>query len=309
MPSIKLNEDEMTALFGLPHLSIVLYMLGLRPRMDFATGTVGKKPLISWQALREAVYVEPHPGIKHEYASMQAVRRAAVWLEKSGLVKMKSVERQLIFFLPLADADYSVRKKADRCPTDQADRRPTEPQPHKQRLSGASGDVSRQAETQKADSHPVSDIDINNSSTPLTTVDKGSDPKEAGEGEKFIFPRTITPQQKAAIALKVSGLGADMAQALIDELAGCIQAGTVKNLPGLTRHFVSQAEKGEFMPDKGVSIRAERDARAAEQRRRIEYEQRASEEAQRTVKGKGKPDNLLALVGSRKAVKQPEVET
>ncbi|KAE8755150.1 hypothetical protein FSO04_36030 [Paraburkholderia madseniana] len=59
MASIKLCEAEMQALYGLGYEAIALYVMAIRPRMDFATGMVGVAPRISWQALREWIYVEP----------------------------------------------------------------------------------------------------------------------------------------------------------------------------------------------------------------------------------------------------------
>jgi hypothetical protein len=295
MPSIKLCENELTALFGLPHLAIVLYMLGLRPRMDFATGTVGVRPLISWQALREATYVEPHPGIKHEYASAQAVRRAAGWLEKVGLIRMRSRDRQLVFFLPLAETDYSVRNKADRGPTDQADRGPTD---HFHSESGPSDPASRQTEIEKADKHPVSGKEVNTS--PYNFI--GSREPEAGGGEgeiSLIFPKSLTSRQKAAIAKNLSGIGADMAQSVLDELEGCMQAGSVKNIPALLRFLVEQVEKGNFIPDKGEQIRLARESATRRAQEQAVKDRLAQEQAANFVKGQGKPD-LLALVGSRK---------
>lgn len=295
MPSIKLCEDELTALFGLPHLAIVVYMLGLRPRMDFANGTVGVRPLISWQALREATYVEPHPGIKHEYASASAIRRAAVWLEKAGLIRMHSHDRQLIFSLPLAETDKSVRNKADKRPTDQADRGPTD---HFHSESGPSDPASRQTENGKADKHPETGKEVNNSTTPFTTLGEGV------VAEGLIFPKSLTDRQKAAMAKKISGIGLDMGQAVLDELEGCMQAGGVRNLPRLAEYLVNQVKNGDFMPDKGEQVRRARVAAAKAEQSRLEAERRIQNEAGKST-GAGKPD-LLALVGSRKRKREEE---
>lgn len=303
MPSIKLSEPEMMALFGLPHLAIVLYVLGLRPRMDFAQGTVGVRPLISWQALREAVYVEPHPGIKHEYPSGEAMRRAAVWLEKVGLIEMRSVAKQLIFYLPLADADYSARNKADRTPTGQADRTPTGAKPRQPCVTDDFIEQSRQVENEKADAHPVSGKPISIPPAPCLTGSR--EPEESagagGRALELIFPTTLSSQQRAAMASKLDGMTQTLAQAVIDELAAGIQAGTVKNSPALFRKLVDQARSGDFIPDQGERIRQGREgaARAAAQRQAAE--ERATIEAAQFVKGRGKPDNLRSLVKRRMA--------
>lgn len=300
MPSVKLCEDELTALYGLPHLAIVLYMLGLRPRMNYTTGTVGVRPLISWQALREAVFVEPHPGVKHEYASAKAVQRAAGWLEKAGLIRMRSRNRQLIFFLALAETDKSVQKKAGKGPGDQPGRGPTGRNPHESRVSGDSADVSREIKNQKAGRHPDTGKPVNTSPTPFTTVGEG----EGVEG--LIFPKSLTDRQKAAMAKKIAGVGLDMGQAVLDELEGAMQAGGVRNLPRLAEYFVNQVKTGDFMPDKGEQVRRARAAAVKAEQARQDAEQRMREAAGKST-GAGKPD-LLALVGSKKR-KREEVAT
>lgn len=302
MPSIRLNEDELTALFGLPHLAIVLYLLGLRPRVDFRTGLIGIRPLISWQALREAVYVEPHPGTKHVYAKVNAVRRAAGWLEKAGLIRMQSHDRQLIFFLPLADRDQSVQKKAGRGPADQADRPPVAANPHGSRVSGALDGLSRQSKNQQAGRHPYTSVNyVNTSSSLPSSKNSGCQNGEEEGEEKLIFPATLTTRQQAAIAKKLAGVYPDMAQAVLDELAGAMQATEVRSVPRLLQYFLDQVESGDFIPDKGEKIWRAREAQKRAIAQRAEAQRRAQEAAVTTVKGSGKPDNLLALVGSRKA--------
>src|SRR5262245_40759281 len=110
---IVLTHAELAALDGLPLPVRCLYAFGIRPRKDFATGRVGDKPRISWQALKESLYVEPHPGRKTRTFSIQQVRRMAPWLVKAGLVKILSSKMHLIFFLPLAKRDPSAQEKAD----------------------------------------------------------------------------------------------------------------------------------------------------------------------------------------------------
>lgn len=291
MPSIKVTEEEMTVLFGLPHLSIVLYMLGLRPRMDFANGTVGVKPLISWQALREAIYVEPHPGIKHQDTSYDAIRRAAGWLEKAGLIRMRSRDRQLIFFLPMAHADFSVRNKAASSPPDQADR------PHDADLpmtEGPESKVSRQTKIQKAATHPVSGKPLLKP-PPHDLVSTGAVDNSAEAGG-LVFPQFVESDQKPAMAKQLTGLTSGTRQAVLDELAGCIQAGGVRNVPALFRKFIEQAKAGDFMPDKGRAIKKGRAQAVHMQAMQAVQEQRAAEDAKTFVKGAGKPADLKSFL-------------
>ncbi|WP_432674896.1 replication protein P [Pseudomonas aeruginosa] len=111
MPSFQINDEEREALRGLPMLAREIYVFALRPFMDFATGIVGERRGISWKSIAEELYVEPHQGIKGGEPSEKELRRALVWLQKVGLVGPNLAERRLIFELPKASRDQSVRKK------------------------------------------------------------------------------------------------------------------------------------------------------------------------------------------------------
>lgn len=110
-----LSVEEQEALYhDVPPLAQRLYVLAIRPRMDKATKLVGIKPEVSWRAFCEWLEFKGMQGIKKERPTESAVRRAAVHLEKVGIVENRSEGRQLIFFLPLAVVDFSALKKADR---------------------------------------------------------------------------------------------------------------------------------------------------------------------------------------------------
>lgn len=108
---VLLNEQEQRALDGLPLLAFCLYVKALKPRLDIATGTIGIKPRISWQALGEWLYVEPHSGVKSGSPSKQQLRRALLWLQKAGLVEQISKKRQLVFKCLLTTPDYYQLKQ------------------------------------------------------------------------------------------------------------------------------------------------------------------------------------------------------
>ena len=107
------NDGEDERLQGLPIAAQVLYLRGMRRHMDFQDGLVGMKRRISWQAIREVLYVEPHQGAGATGApSKDQVRRLAALLERAGLVEIRSdmQSKRLVFFLPLAFTDESVQK-------------------------------------------------------------------------------------------------------------------------------------------------------------------------------------------------------
>ena len=118
----KINSKERSALYGLPYTYQLVYLLGIRPYMDFTSGIVGIKRGISYQSLTEELYVEPQPGIKAYKPSIQQMRRAVSGLEKKGLVNRESEGKHLILKCVLATADNSVQNKADSKPTGYSDR-------------------------------------------------------------------------------------------------------------------------------------------------------------------------------------------
>ena len=109
------NDDEETALQGLPLIAQVVYMRGIRRFMDGSTGIVGIKRKISYQSLIETVYVEPMQGRKHENkATIKKMRVVIKNLEDAGLIESKSKDRQLIFLCILATKNNSVQNKQGR---------------------------------------------------------------------------------------------------------------------------------------------------------------------------------------------------
>lgn len=120
MASTSWNDAEDEALEGLPLLAQVLYLRGLRAAMDYATGMVGRQPHgVSWRTLGNVLFVEPARGrSEHGSPTQKALRFAVNILERAGLVEVRSGDRELLFFLPLADRDESAqtnrgRRRAD----------------------------------------------------------------------------------------------------------------------------------------------------------------------------------------------------
>ena len=109
MSATSWNDDEETALQGLPLEAQVLYLRGLRRHMDYATGVVGIRRKISWKMLAEVLEVEPHQGRQNSgQPHVSKVRRVVKWLVDAGLVKdIGSKERgqPIVFKLPLASEE------------------------------------------------------------------------------------------------------------------------------------------------------------------------------------------------------------
>ena len=116
-----INDDELNALCGLPHMQQLAYLRGIRPYMDVMTGLVGIKRGISYQSIAEQLYVEPHQGFKTETCSRMQVRRSLSALERAGLIISQSQPLKLILKCELATRGFSVQNKVDPKQTQQAD--------------------------------------------------------------------------------------------------------------------------------------------------------------------------------------------
>ena len=107
------NIHELAALAELPYIQRVAYLMGIRQYMDRQTCIVGIKRKISYQSLREMLYVGPIAGVKTGSPSHQQMKRAVKSLERAGLVEIQSTERNFILKCTLATLDKIVQKQAD----------------------------------------------------------------------------------------------------------------------------------------------------------------------------------------------------
>ncbi|AOU64448.1 Vir protein [Legionella pneumophila] len=112
MEFIIITHQELSALSGLPYLQQLTYLQGIKPYVDYKTRVVGIRRGISYQSLSEALYIEPHSGIKSGSPSKDQLRRALKGLEKAGLIQIQSWERKLVLRCLLLDRHDSVQNKA-----------------------------------------------------------------------------------------------------------------------------------------------------------------------------------------------------
>lgn len=186
------SDAELETLQGLPLGAQVLYLRELRPRMDYATGTVGRTHRVSWDGMRQALEVESRPGIAREMPSREQVRRLAQHLVRVGLVELISdmTGKQLIMRLPMAISDYCASKKADRNPTvtrpSEPDHNPTQAEANNG--AGFAGFVDEEPDRNPtypkspiADTHPLS-VDRDEMDTRATGVaGEGGVPTDVGD--------------------------------------------------------------------------------------------------------------------------------
>lgn len=115
----KINNNERENLRGLPYLQRLLYLIAIRPYMDYSTGIVGLKRGISYQSLAEEMYVEPHQGYQSGSPSRSQIRRALRGLEKAGLIQSQNYPKKLVFKCLLATWDNCVQNKVVTKPSHQ----------------------------------------------------------------------------------------------------------------------------------------------------------------------------------------------
>ncbi len=242
-----ISDSEFAALQGLPYMLTALYLY-LRRYMDYQTGVVGRSRGISYQSLSEALYIEPHSGIKGGSPHRSAIRRALESLERAGLLRRSSNPKLLIFKLPLALQDKSGLKKPDTNPTQEPDT--AKPAPVKAQRHKA--DTAKQA---KPDTPPVSGVTVNKTTTTeiLTSNASSSSPG-------LIFSNRIHEGSRAGLERMLQGFALDMQQELLDELAGYIERGKVQSTHEALLHgMVKAAKQGLFNPSYAGKVKAKRE--------------------------------------------------
>lgn len=119
MTAFRINDDEQKILKSseLSHPAKILYMLGVRPHMDFKTAIVGKERRISYQGLHEVLEFIPLPGSKRPKAdfSIKAIRCLVDELEKIGLVRRLPNDHRALFLECLvADREDAPKNRKGR---------------------------------------------------------------------------------------------------------------------------------------------------------------------------------------------------
>lgn len=294
--ALLINDAELQALAGLPFAAVTLYLMGIRPRMDLSTGMVGVRFLISWQALRESLYVEPSQN-RQESGSMHEskVRRLAGVLERAGLVKISSsiTNRQLIFKCLLATTDKSVQNKSDRQSDRQSDRPQQAQKPATARKTKpATQEADRQSD-RESDTHPSfsSVVDIS-SRRPSEEGDDDDIQKLEKRGLVFTLG---SEELKAEVCKMVEGLNLTDAQRVLDQLAGAMREKQIRSPLRYLRTTIKNFQQGDFT---GELAAAEARSRSARQKA-----------AQESIQAKNKPVYRENTAAAREALAKAKAIT
>lgn len=107
--SLCLNPDELSRLYGLPHMAQLLY-IAIRRQMNYDNGLVGDRHSVSWLEFAQALWVEPHSGRRNAgRPEVGALRKTAQLLVKADLISFHSDNqaKRLIVKCELATTDAS----------------------------------------------------------------------------------------------------------------------------------------------------------------------------------------------------------
>lgn len=258
MPSIRLVPAELDALHGLPFAAVALYVLAMRPRADFRTGTLGHPTRISWQALSEWCRVESRQGVSEERLSEWQLRRLVEHLERAGLVVRRAAAndrtKSLVFRLPLMDADSSVQKNpAGMSAGNPAGVSQSEKQPNP--AGNPAGNPAPHPE-------PRFSNETSSSSSPSPDVETTAD---EDDDDELHYPQTLTPAQLASARRKVRALPKGVRQRAVDELTGYLMARASQGNPirsplAYLGRIIESAAKPGWEPAHADDIAARREA-------------------------------------------------
>ena len=259
MTSIKLCPAELMALSGLPFAAVALYVLAMRPRMDYRTGMLGNAPRISWQALSEWCRVESRQGVAEERLSEWQLRRLADHLERAGLVDRRSATNErtgtLVFRLPLADRDSSVQKNPAGMSAGKS-----AGVPHREEHPNPAG-----MSAGKSAGHPEPRFSKETSSSSSPSVDVETVADDDDDEPGLIYPQTLTPSQKASAERKVRSLPKGVRQRAIDELTGYLiarssQGNPIRSPLAYLERIITSAQAAGWEPAHADEIAARRGA-------------------------------------------------
>lgn len=232
---------EQEAMNGIPHLQCILYIKALRPYMDIQTGIVGKARGISWQSIREALYVEPGAGLVDSGSpSKQQVRTAANGLIKAGLITSMSVGKQLIFKCVLAETDITKQNKVNTKSTRQVNTL----EPNREAKSNQKVNTYKSGEVNT----PPGIRDIKSSTSSENSISQDEDDKI------LIFPNKLNDKEILAIRNLLKSFDRNTAQAMLDELAGHMAVKQITSPIGYFRTIVKDAKAGIFHPERGLRV-------------------------------------------------------
>lgn len=131
MDFLFVTTNELSALREIPLMQRVVYLMGIRPYMDRKTFMVGIKRKISYQSLRETLYVAPIKGVKTGCPSHQQMKRVIKSLARQGIIEIRSTTKNLIVKCLLANpyepVDIENESQPEKSPSTQVEQNQSVP--------------------------------------------------------------------------------------------------------------------------------------------------------------------------------------
>lgn len=104
---------------------------------------------------------------------------------------------------------------------------------------------------------PPSDTGVTLTTTEHPIESKPLQPNDVtpSSGGDFVFPKQLSPKEIVLARIKLEPLQPELAQELLDELAGRLNANSVRSSPlSYLRSLVARAESGTFTPEAGIRV-------------------------------------------------------
>lgn len=156
---------ELDALSEIPLMQRVVYLMGIRPYMDRKTFMVGIKRKISYQSLRETLYVAPIKGVKTGCPSHQQMKRVIKSLARQGIIEICSTTKNLIVKCLLASPyepiDIEKEPHPENSPPTQIKQNQPAPPDRLKSLKTGKPDFLSKSATQKQPSSNLNDLYTN----------------------------------------------------------------------------------------------------------------------------------------------------
>ncbi len=96
-------------------------------------------------------------------------------------------------------------------------------------------------------------------SAPLDSQTDGTTGSGGGYGDQLVYPKGLSETERAAVEMQLEPLPVELAQQLLDELAGRMAANAIHLTPlAYLRGLVRRAQTGEFTPEVALRVSAER---------------------------------------------------
>jgi hypothetical protein len=148
---------------------------------------------------------------------------------------------------------------------------------------------------------PPDDTSVTQTTTEYISESKLPQPNNFADcgGGNLTFPNQLSTKEVALAKIKLEQLQPELAQEILDELAGRLNANSVRSSPlSYLRSLVARAESGTFTPEAGVRVAAtrERDKKLAAMKCAV----RPHEGKKNTLDPREQIQELRSVISSKK---------